>query len=54
MYVMKCDGQIIGYYDSQAEAVQAMEEERKKKDGTELFIGKIEEDDDGDQSEIRY
>lgn len=54
MFVMKRNGQIVGYFDTQGEAVQAMEEERKKEDGTELYIKRLEDDDDGQESEIRY
>ena len=54
MYIMKRDGQIVGYYDNQTEAVQALVEERMKEDSTELYIKRMEDDEDGEASEIRY
>lgn len=55
-YVVKSDGQVIGYFHSQPQAVAAMEEERGKKDGTELSMEQIKEegDRDGKESETRY
>lgn len=54
-YVLRSNGQVIGYFGDQTEGVMAMEEERRKKDGTELCLEKIEEEEeDGKTAAVRY
>lgn len=38
MFVVMKDGAVWGYYDTRAEAIGAIEEERGKEDGVELIM----------------
>lgn len=54
MYVLTKGHVVIGYYDTQAEATAALIEEYDKEDGVELAFRRLEDVDDGQESEIRY
>lgn len=54
MYVLTKGHVVIGYYDTQAEATAALIEEYDKEDGVEPAFRRLEDDDNGQESEIRY